>query len=77
METFTELSGKTALIVGWGATGAGLGRMLKAAFDARVLVYSPRAADVEGFERMENSKMAWHRRIWSRCTPHYGRRRAA
>lgn len=53
METFTELSGKTALIVGWGATGAGLGRMLKAAFDARVLVYSPRAADVEGFERME------------------------
>lgn len=52
METFTELSGKTALVVGWGATGAGLGHMLKAAFDARVLVYSPRTAEVEGFERV-------------------------
>ncbi|MBM7045798.1 NAD(P)-dependent oxidoreductase [Rhizobium lusitanum] len=53
METFTELSGKTTLIVGWGATGAGLGHMLRAAFDARVLVYSPRTADVGGFERVE------------------------
>ncbi|UXS03587.1 NAD(P)-dependent oxidoreductase [Agrobacterium tumefaciens] len=50
-ETFSELSGKTALIVGWGATGAGLGKMLKAALDMRVLVYSPRVADIDGFER--------------------------
>jgi D-3-phosphoglycerate dehydrogenase len=50
-ETFRELSGKTALIVGFGATGAGLGHMLKAAFDMRVLVYSPRVADLQGFER--------------------------
>jgi D-3-phosphoglycerate dehydrogenase len=50
-ETFCELSGKTALIVGWGATGAGLGRMLAAALDMRVLVYSPRVSDLQGFER--------------------------
>lgn len=50
--TFTELSGKTALVVGWGATGAGLGRMLAAALDMRVLVYSPRAGDTGGFARV-------------------------
>jgi D-3-phosphoglycerate dehydrogenase len=50
-ETFRELSGKTALIVGFGATGAGLGHMLRAALDMRVLVYSPRVADLQGFER--------------------------
>ncbi|QDL91167.1 3-phosphoglycerate dehydrogenase [Paroceanicella profunda] len=48
----TELSGKTALIVGWGATGAGLGRMLAVALGMRVLVHSPRATDVGGFERV-------------------------
>lgn len=52
MESFSELSGKTALIVGWGATGAGLGQMLRAALDMRVLVYSPRVADLDGFERV-------------------------
>ncbi|UWU17437.1 3-phosphoglycerate dehydrogenase (plasmid) [Rhizobium sullae] len=51
-ETFFELSGKTALIVGFGATGAGLGHMLKAALDMRVLVYSPRVTDLQGFERV-------------------------
>jgi D-3-phosphoglycerate dehydrogenase len=40
---FSELSGKTALIVGWGATGAGCGRMLKAALGMRILVSTPRA----------------------------------
>lgn len=45
-----ELSGKTALIVGWGATGAGLGRMLHAALGMRVLVHSPRAPHTDGFE---------------------------
>jgi D-3-phosphoglycerate dehydrogenase / 2-oxoglutarate reductase len=48
----TELSGKTALVVGWGATGAGLGRMLAAGLDMRVLVYSPRASDTGGFARV-------------------------
>jgi D-3-phosphoglycerate dehydrogenase len=51
-QNFSELSGKTALIVGWGSTGAGLGRMLNAALGMRVLVYSPRAADTDGFERV-------------------------
>ncbi len=50
---FAELSGKTALVVGWGATGAGLGRMLSSALDMRVLVYSPRAVDTGGFARAE------------------------
>ncbi|WP_118137806.1 NAD(P)-dependent oxidoreductase [Oceanicella sp. SM1341] len=50
--SFSELSGKTALIVGWGATGAGFGRMLHAALGMSVLVHSPRAADVGGFERV-------------------------
>jgi len=49
---FSELSGKTALIVGFGATGAGLARMLESAFGMRVLVFSPRAPDVGGFARV-------------------------
>ena len=49
---FAELSGKTALVVGWGATGSGLGRMLAAALDMRVLVHSPRAAGTDGFARV-------------------------
>ncbi|SFN48695.1 D-3-phosphoglycerate dehydrogenase [Cohaesibacter marisflavi] len=51
-ETYTELTGKTALIVGWGTIGRGLGHMLKAAFDMTILVYSPRAPQVDGFERV-------------------------
>ncbi|MDR3514275.1 MAG: NAD(P)-dependent oxidoreductase [Azospirillaceae bacterium] len=51
-ESFTELSGKTALVIGWGATGAGFGRMVRAALAMRVLVYSPRATDLDGFERV-------------------------
>ncbi|MCX8998371.1 3-phosphoglycerate dehydrogenase [Rhizobiaceae bacterium BDR2-2] len=50
---FSELSGKTALIVGFGATGAGLARMLEAALGMRVLVHSPRAPSVDGFERVD------------------------
>jgi D-3-phosphoglycerate dehydrogenase len=49
---FQELSGKTALIVGWGATGAGLGQMLDSAFGMRVIVYSPRNPDTGKFERV-------------------------
>lgn len=50
--TFHELFGKTALIVGWGATGAGLGRILDTAFGMRVIVYSPRNPDTGTFERV-------------------------
>ncbi|MDH2328929.1 NAD(P)-dependent oxidoreductase [Cereibacter sp. SYSU M97828] len=46
----TELSGKVALIVGWGSIGSGLGQMLRDAFGMTVLVHSPRARDVQGFE---------------------------
>lgn len=45
-----ELSGKVALIVGWGTIGAGLGRMLRDAFGMTVLAHSPRATDLAGFE---------------------------
>ncbi|MEO3997950.1 hydroxyacid dehydrogenase [Mesorhizobium sp. CAU 1732] len=41
--SFTELSGKTAFIVGWGAIGGQFGDMLHTALGMRVLVYSPRA----------------------------------
>jgi D-3-phosphoglycerate dehydrogenase / 2-oxoglutarate reductase len=51
---FQELSGKTALIVGWGATGAGLGQMLHSALGMRVIVYSPRNRDTGSFERMSS-----------------------
>ena len=47
---FMELTGKTALIVGWGAIGRDTGRMLKHAFDMRILVYSPRSPAIEGAE---------------------------
>nr|WP_319516266.1 hydroxyacid dehydrogenase [uncultured Cohaesibacter sp.] len=53
-ETYTELTGKTALIVGWGTIGRGLGHMLKSAFDMTILVYSPRAPQVDGFERVSS-----------------------
>lgn len=49
---FTELSGKTALIVGWGAIGRDTGRMLATAFGMDVIVYSPRVADTGGFEKV-------------------------
>jgi D-3-phosphoglycerate dehydrogenase / 2-oxoglutarate reductase len=47
-----EISGKTALIVGWGSIGASLGRILRDAFSMEVLVYSPRASALDGFERV-------------------------
>lgn len=39
---FTELSGRTALIVGWGATGRVLGAMLHQGLGMTVTAYSPR-----------------------------------
>ena len=50
---FTELSGKTVLIVGWGAIGSALGAMLRDGLGMRVLVYSPRAAVPEGFHKVD------------------------
>lgn len=49
---FIELSGETALVVGWGATGAGFGRMLKAALGMRVLVSTPRTDPGRDGERV-------------------------
>lgn len=45
---FTELRGKTALIVGWGSIGRETARMFAAAFDMRILVHSPRVAQIDG-----------------------------
>lgn len=50
---FAELEGKTALIVGWGAIGSRFGRMLDAALDMRVLVYSPSATETGGYARVD------------------------
>ncbi|WP_323718003.1 hydroxyacid dehydrogenase [Paracoccus aminovorans] len=49
---FMELSGKAALIVGWGAIGRDLGRMLDRALGMRVLVHSPRAPETGGYARV-------------------------
>ncbi|OLP57922.1 3-phosphoglycerate dehydrogenase [Xaviernesmea oryzae] len=53
---FHELFGKTALIIGWGATAQGLGRMLDTAFGMRVLVYSPRSTGVLPYQRVTTLK---------------------
>ncbi|MXN17748.1 3-phosphoglycerate dehydrogenase [Pseudooceanicola sp. GBMRC 2024] len=50
--SFAELSGKTALIVGWGSIGRDLGRMLDLAFGMRILVHSPSAPDTGGYTRV-------------------------
>lgn len=49
---FSELSGKTALIVGWGNIGARLGRALHAALGMEILIHSPVCHDDFGFERV-------------------------
>ncbi len=41
--SYIELAGKTALILGWGHVGRKFGKMLMDAFDMDVLVYSPHA----------------------------------
>src|SRR5690606_14658890 len=50
--SFTEFSGKTALVVGWGAIGREVGLMLDKALGMHVLVHSPRAPDTNGYERV-------------------------
>jgi D-3-phosphoglycerate dehydrogenase len=50
--SFTEFSGKTALVVGWGAIGREVGLMLDKALGMRVLVHSPRVPDTNGYERV-------------------------
>lgn len=42
---FTELFGRTALVVGWGATGRLVGEILHHGFGMRVLAHSPRPPD--------------------------------
>jgi D-3-phosphoglycerate dehydrogenase / 2-oxoglutarate reductase len=51
MHAFAEFYGKTALVVGWGAVGSTVGRMLRDGLGMSVLVHSPRAANIEDFER--------------------------
>ncbi|OQP86461.1 3-phosphoglycerate dehydrogenase [Rhizobium rhizosphaerae] len=51
-ERFHELFGKTALIVGWGATAQGLGRMLDVAFGMRILIHSPRSTGTLPYARV-------------------------
>lgn len=46
----TELAGKTALIVGFGTIGRGLAQILSLGLGMRVLVHSPNARDLAGFE---------------------------
>ncbi|RYH06085.1 NAD(P)-dependent oxidoreductase [Tropicimonas sp. IMCC6043] len=50
--SFHELDGKTVLVVGWGAIGGRFGRMAESAFNMNVLVHSPNAPDLNGFERV-------------------------
>ncbi|GGG82596.1 3-phosphoglycerate dehydrogenase [Salipiger pallidus] len=50
---FIELAGKTVLVVGWGAIGARVGAIMRAAFGCEVLAYSPRATSIEGATRVE------------------------
>lgn len=47
---FFELTGKTALIVGWGAIGRDTGRMLAQAFEMHLLVHSPRVPQIRGVQ---------------------------
>ena len=49
---FSELSGKTALIVGFGVIGRDTARILHHAFGMEVLAYSPRVSDTGPFERV-------------------------
>lgn len=49
---FVELAGKTALIVGWGATGRAVGLILRHGLAMRVLVHSPRAPETGDFPRV-------------------------
>lgn len=51
---FAELSGKCALIVGWGAIGRAVGLMLDKALGMRVLVHSPHAPDTGGYRRVDS-----------------------
>ncbi|MGY9047102.1 3-phosphoglycerate dehydrogenase [Puniceibacterium antarcticum] len=51
---FAELSGKTALVVGWGSIGSRFGQMVASAFGMRVLVHSPRARDTGSFVRVDH-----------------------
>lgn len=52
--SFSELGGKTALVVGWGNIGGRVGRMLNAALGMTVLIHSPVCVDDFGFERVHD-----------------------
>lgn len=52
--SFTELHGKTALIVGWGHIGRLTGAMLSGGLGMEVLAYSPRIADIQGVRKIDD-----------------------
>lgn len=51
---FRELSGKVALIAGFGVIGRDTARILSQAFGMEVLVWSPRVSDTLGFEKISD-----------------------
>ncbi len=56
--SFSELSGKTLLVFGWGNIGRRFGHMASAALGMRVLVHSPSTRDTGGFEKIERLEEA-------------------
>ena len=53
-ESFSELHGKTALIVGWGHIGRLAGAMLSNGLGMEILAYSPRVTDIRGARKIED-----------------------
>lgn len=53
-ECFTELNGKTALIVGWGQIGRLVGAMFSSGLGMEILAYSPRIANIRGARKVDD-----------------------
>lgn len=53
-ESFTELNGKTALIVGWGQIGRLVGAMFSNGLGMEILAYSPRIANIRGARKVDD-----------------------
>ena len=53
-ESFTELKGKTALIVGWGHIGRLVGAMFSSGLGMEILAYSPRIANIRGAHKVDD-----------------------
>ena len=53
-EFFTELRGKTALIVGWGHIGRLVGTMFSSGLGMKILAFSPRVANIRGAKKVHD-----------------------